>query len=499
VLSTPSGAGGLPGKIPFGGRVLLLGCGSVSRCLQPLLLRHLDVPGDRITVMDFDDLRARIPATLEAGAAYVRERITPDSMDGLLSARLGAGDLLIDLAWNIDCGEIVQWCHDHGVLYVNTSVELWDPYTEAPDQPPPERTLYVRHMALRRRVRGWAERGPTAVVEHGANPGLVSHWTKRALADLGAAIAHEGVDLDPARRARLEDALAAEAWNRVAMETGTKVIHISERDTQVGSRPKAVGEFVNTWSIEGFFEEGVAPAELGWGTHERTLPPLAWEHTDDGPRNQICLARPGIDTYVRSWVPKGGQIIGMVVRHGEAFTISDHLTVWDGDGRPVYRPTVHYAYQPADAAIVSLHELRMGGYRMQERQRIMDEEITSGDDELGVLLLGHDLTGWWTGSQLSIGETRELVPGQNATTLQVAASVLGALAWMVANPDRGVCVPDDLDHHDVLRWADPYLGPCPSIPTDWTPLANRVDLYERFNGRPRPAAEDVWQFATFSL
>ena len=489
------------GKIPFGGRVLVLGCGSVSRCLQPLLLRHLDVAPSSITVMDFEDLRDRIPETLAAGAAYAQERITPESMDPLLSAHLGAGDLLIDLAWNIDCGEIVQWCHDHGVLYVNTSVELWDPYTEAPDQPPPERTLYVRHMALRQRARRWSRPGPTAVVEHGANPGLVSHWTKRALGDLSAAIlAGKGhAPLEDDRRGRLEAALAAEAWNRVAMETGTKVIHISERDTQVGSVPKQVGEFVNTWSIEGFFEEGVAPAEMGWGTHERTLPPLGWEHEGDGPRNQICLAQPGIDTYVRSWVPKGGQIIGMVVRHGEAFTISDHLTVWDDDGRAVYRPTVHYAYQPADAAIVSLHELRMTGYRMQERQRIMDDEITSGDDELGVLLMGHDLTGWWTGSQLSIEETRQLVPGQNATTLQVAASVLGAVAWMVANPERGVCVPDDLDHREVLRWADPYLGPCPSIPTDWTPLSNRVDLYERFNRRPRPADGDTWQFATFCL
>ncbi len=486
-----------PPKIAFAGRVLLLGCGSVSRCLQPLLLRHLDVPGDRITILDFEDLRHRIPATLEARVGYVCDRITPESMDRLLGAHLDAGDLLIDLAWNIDCGEIVQWCHDHGVLYVNTSVELWDPYTEAPDQPPPERTLYVRHMALRRRLQSWSSPGPTAVVEHGANPGLVSHWTKRALADLATTILTEVAELDPARRGRLEAALADEAWNRIAMETGTKVIHISERDTQVASLPKEVGEFVNTWSIEGFFEEGVAPAEMGWGTHERRLPALAFEHQDDGPRNQICLARPGIDTYVRSWVPKGGPILGMVVRHGEAFTISDALTVWDDDGHALYRPTVHYAYQPADAAVASLHELRMTGYQLQERQRIMDAEIISGDDELGVLLLGHDLSGWWTGSQLSIEETRDLVPGQNATTLQVAASVLGAVAWMVANPNRGVLVPDQLDHREVLHWADPYLGPCPSARTDWTPLTNRVDLYDRFNGRPRPSDDDVWQFDTF--
>jgi homospermidine synthase len=185
----------------------------------------------------------------------------------------------------------------------------------------------------------------------------------------------------------------------------------------------------------------------------------------------------------------------MVIRHGEAFTISDHLTIWDGD-RPRYRPTVHYAYLPTDAAMASLHECRMTGYRLQDRQRIMADDIVSGADELGVLLLGHDLGGWWTGSQLDIKEARELVPHQNATTLQVAASVLGAIAWMLRNPDRGFCVPDDLDHAEVLEVAGPYLGPCPSMPTSWTPLAQRGYPFEQVNGT-RPADDDVWQFTSF--
>jgi len=63
---------------------------------------------------------------------------------------------------------------------------------------------------------------------------------------------------------------------------------------------------------------------MGWGTHEKELPEAAYEHTD-GPKNQICLARMGINTWVTSWVPNY-RIRGMVVRHGEAFTISDRLT-----------------------------------------------------------------------------------------------------------------------------------------------------------------------------
>lgn len=480
-------------KIPFSGRILLLGCGSVSRCLQPLLLKHMDMDFSKFTIMDFTDQRDLIPETLAAGVNYVQEQVTPENMAELFGRYLSAGDLLIDLAWNIDCGDIIQWCHDNDVLYINTSVELWDPYNM--ELPPVERTLYVRHMDLRKRVSKWTKPGATAVVEHGANPGLVSHWTKVALEDIAKTMLAKGVS--PEKHPALEKALADLNYPQLAMIEGVKVIHISERDTQISNQPKQVDEFVNTWSIEGFREEGIAPAEMGWGTHERRLPNGAQKHTH-GPGNQICLSQPGMNTFVRSWVPKGGEVVGMVVRHGEAFTVSDYLTVWDDD-EPIYRPTVHYAYQPADAAIVSLHELRQRNFEIQPKQRIMNDDIIDGDDELGVLLLGHDLNGWWTGSQLSIHETRQLVTGQNATTLQVAASVLGAVSWMIKNPQQGLNVPDNLPHKDVLEMANPYLGPCPSIQTDWTPLKNRFDPFIGFNGKPRLSDEDMWQFETFLL
>lgn len=480
--------------VKFTGKVLMLGCGYVGRCTLPLLLKHLNVAPERVTVLDFVDARPAIADSIRKGVKFVQTRVTPENLHSTLAAYAGPGDLIVDLAWNIGCTDLLSWCHDNGVMYLNTSVELWDPYLDAENQHPTDRTLYVRHMAIRDLQASWMDRhGPTAVLEHGANPGLVSHFTKRALTGIANKILAEKPQ--DSRRAGLETALADKDFPRLAMLTGTKVIHISERDTQVTNRPKEVGEFVNTWSIEGFREEGIAPAEMGWGTHERRLPADAHVQAF-GPGNQICLARMGIDTWVRSWVPSG-EIRGMVVRHGEAFTISDHLTVWEGR-KPVYRPTVHYAYCPTDAAINSLQELKMRNLELQENQRIMTDEIVSGRDELGVLLMGHDFNAWWAGSLLDIHESRELAPGQNATTLQVAASIVGAVEWMVRNPKQGVCVPDDLPHEEILEAAAPYLGPCLSEAVDWTPLKHRVDLFSRF-GTPAPAADDVWQFDTFRV
>jgi homospermidine synthase len=481
--------------LTFHRRILFVGFGAVARCTLPILLRHIDVDPTRISIMEFDPDESALRPWIERGVTFVNNRVTPENLHSLLPQYLSAGDLLIDLAWNIDCVEIVQWCHDHGVLYVNTSVELWDPYAGSANKPPTERTLYWRHMNVRRMAASWTTPGPTAVLEHGANPGLISHFTKQALLDIAERAVAEQKFTGSAKE-MIEHHAAAGEFNHLARLLGVKVIHCSERDTQITDRPKDVNEFVNTWSVEGFREEGTTTAEMGWGTHEKELPPLAFEHAS-GPRSQICLARMGINTFVVSWVPPDHHIVGMVVRHGEAFTITEKLTVWE-NGRALYRPTVHYAYCPCDCAIASLYELRGRDYSLQPRIRIMTDEIRSGADILGALVMGHPYQSWWCGSDLDIEECRRLVPHQNATTMQVAISVVAACAWMLENPTRGVCVPDDLPHDYVLRISKPYLGRFVSVASDWNPLKHYSNVFEGFN-RPHLDLSDPWQFKNFLI
>jgi homospermidine synthase len=130
--------------VKFDGRVLIIGYGAVSRCTLPILVKHLKMPCEHITVMDFEDKAREMAPWVKKGIRWVCKRITRANMPAVLAKYLKAGDLLIDLAWNIDCCEILQWCHDRGVLYVNTSTEEWDPYAGAHVKPPQERTLYSR-------------------------------------------------------------------------------------------------------------------------------------------------------------------------------------------------------------------------------------------------------------------------------------------------------------------------------------------------------------------
>ncbi len=476
---------------PFPNKILFLGFGAVAECTLPIFFRHIDCSPKNITILDFEDRAPRLREWTAKGATVVRDRVTPDNLGALLGRYVGRGDLIVDLAWNIDAGDILQWCHDHGVLYINTSTEVWDPYAYGA-VPPTERTLYWRHMKLRERTGRWKEPGPTAILEHGANPGLISHFTKQGLIDIATAALSEGKAKGRAAQV-IRQHLDSKSFNLLAQALGVRVIHCSERDTQLTSLPKAVNEFVNTWSIEGFREEGTTTAEMGWGTHENWVPPFAFQHTT-GPRNQICLARMGMNTWVRSWVPSG-PILGMVIRHGEAFSISHRLTVEEG-GAPVYRPTVHYAYCPCDSAIASLTELRGNNYRLQPKLRIATDEITTGSDALGALLMGHPFTSWWIGSDLSIEESRRLLPHQNATTMQVAISVVAAVSWMIGNPQRGLLLPEDLPHDYILEVARPYLGDFISTRSDWTPLKDLPRPFEGYND-PDFDMSDPWQFRNF--
>ncbi|HZZ20738.1 MAG TPA: saccharopine dehydrogenase C-terminal domain-containing protein [Opitutaceae bacterium] len=479
--------------IEFSKKIVFVGYGAVAECTLPILFKHIKVAPKNVTVIDFEAKEEKLAQWTKKGVNYFRERVTEENMHSLLGKHLSEGDILIDLAWNIDACEILQWCHDKGIRYINTSVEVWDPYAGGKKHPT-ERTLYWRHMNLRRMTAKWKEKGPTAVIEHGANPGLISHFVKQGLIDIAkAAVSEKKLK---GKKAELVTGLASEGkFNHLARALGVKVIHCSERDTQITDVPKQIDEFVNTWSIEGFREEGTTTAELGWGTHEKELPKYAFQHKE-GPKNQICIARMGMNTWVRSWVPNY-TINGMVVRHGEAFTISDKLTVWEGK-KAVYRPTMHYAYCPCDEAIVSLNELRGYNYKLQPKLRIMNDEITKGADILGALIMGHPFNSWWCGSDLTIEESRRLVPHQNATTMQVAISVVAATMWMIENPQEGVKVPDELPHTYVLGVSKPYLGKFISTRSDWTPMKDYENAFSGFN-KPDFDKKDPWQFKNFLI
>ncbi len=455
------------------GPIVMIGFGSIGRGTLPLIERHFEYDPHRVTVVD----PAQTDRTFLAqrGIGHVQTAITPDNYREVLGALFERGrGFCVNLSVDTSSLDIMKFCREMGVPYIDTVVEPWAGYYfETTDNA--QRTNY----ALREMVRAEKRANPggtTAVSCCGANPGMVSWFVKEALLvlarDLGDPVA------PPETR---------EGWARLMQSLGVKGVHIAERDTQKSVTHKPIGTFVNTWSVEGFVAEGFQPAELGWGTHETWFPENGHRH-ETGCQAGIWIERPGAITRVHSWCPTPGPQYGFLVTHNEAISISDYFTLGEG-AAPSYRPTCHYAYHPCDDAVLSLHET-FGSGTIQADQKILDEnEIVDGIDELGVLLYGHAKNALWFGSRLSIQETRALAPFQNATGLQVSSAVLAGMVWALENPEAGIVETDEMDHARCLEVQRPYLGPVEAHYTDWTPLTNRWSQF----------AEDIdesdpWQF-----
>lgn len=468
------------------GPLVMIGFGSIGRGTLPLIERHFSFDKSRLTVIDPRDTNRKLLD--ERGIAFVQEAVTQDNFKELLIPLLTAGEgqgFCVNLSVDTGSVDLMRLCRELGVLYVDTVIEPWLGFYFDEKADNASRTNYALRETLLKEKRK-RPGGTTAVSTCGANPGMVSWLVKQALVNLAGDLGLDAND-PPAPGDR-------EGWAKLMCDAGVKGIHIAERDTQRAKKPKPLDTFWNTWSVEGFIAEGLQPAELGWGTHEKWMPKNARGHKK-GCGAGIYLDQPGATTRVRSWCPTPGPQYGFLVTHNEAISIADFFTLHGKKGggkkgKVHYRPTCNYAYHPCNDAVLSLHEMFGAAGKPQATQHVLEEkELLDGVDELGVLLYGHDRNAYWYGSQLSLAEARKLAPYQNATGLQVSSAVLAGMVWALENPQAGIVEADEMDYRRCLEIQSPYLGPVNGYYTDWTPLENRPGMFPESID-----AKDPWQF-----
>src|SRR6202046_4953831 len=213
----------------FGGRLVMLGFGSIGQGVLPLILRHIEMPRERVQIITADERGSAVAA--EYGIAHSVMPVTRENYRAVLGSLLERGDFLLNLSVDVASVALVALSRELGALYLDTCVEPWaGGYTD------PSLTLSQRtNYALRESALALASgSGPTAVLTHGANPGLVSHFVKQAL-------------LNIARDTAVDTAVSQDrhGWAALAQGLGVKVIHIAERDTQTATFAKEPGEFVN--------------------------------------------------------------------------------------------------------------------------------------------------------------------------------------------------------------------------------------------------------------
>ncbi|ENS55650.1 homospermidine synthase [Brucella melitensis] len=462
------------------GPIIMIGFGSIGRGTLPLIERHFKFDRSQMVVIDPSEKNRKILD--EKNIRFIKQAITRDNYKDVLGPLLKGvkgQPFVVNLSVDTSSLDLMRFVRECGALYIDTVVEPWLGFYFDAQADNAARTNY----ALRETVRSEKRKnpgGPTAVSCCGANPGMVSWFVKKALVDLAAELKLDFTEPAPQDR---------HGWAKLMKKAGVKGIHIAERDTQRARKPKPFNTFWNTWSVEGFIAEGLQPAELGWGSHEKWKPKNARKQKK-GNKAAIFLEQPGGNTRIRTWCPTLGAQYGLLVTHNEAISIADFFTLRDKKGKLDFRLTCHYAYHPCNDAIVSLDEMFDAGGKAQPVQHVLEEnEILDGADELGVLLYGHARNAYWYGSQLTVQEARKLAPYQNATGLQVSSAVLAGMVWALENPQSGIVETDEMDYRRCLEVQMQYLGPVKGYYTDWTPLEGRDGLFEEDVDR-----KDPWQF-----
>ncbi len=444
-------------KITFAGPIVLIGFGSIGSAMLPLLRKHIDhTYHSPITIICPDRTNIKVANTYSA--QFIEKGITSTNYRQILSTLIGPEKprgIVIQVANEVSSKSLLEYCALNNAHYIDTVVEPWPGLYTNLDLPKAERSNYFLRedlKSLKEGLRG----GPTSISCCGANPGMVSWLVKRALLNLANDLGHN----TKIPQSKTE-------WALLMRDLGVKGVQIAERDSQRPKVAKKPNEFINTWSVSGFIAEGLQPAELGWGTHEKQLPHDGHMH-EHGSKAAIYLDRAGMNVKVRTWTPTHKEHSAYLITHNESISIAEYYTIANDQNEVVYRPTCYYAYHPTDSTVTSIEEMLSSTDKFAQAHRLLTiDDTIDGADELGVLLYGHQRGAYWYGSTLSVSETRKIAPHQNPTGLQVSSAILAGLFYMVDNPNCGLLETDEIDHDYCLSIQAPYLGCLKGYYSDW--------------------------------
>lgn len=446
----------------FNNKIVLVGCGGVGTALIPLLFKFIKFNPVNLTVIDMDSNRFNnLTKFINLGIKTYHVKLTKDNIKSILIDELGLGqdDLLIDASYEISTNYMFQLCSDHGISYTNSAIEVWK---EEPTYKPIDYTFYSRIKSIEDLDKKIPIKKNNFIISLGCNPGNVNIWTLYALD-------------------RINKKTANHEWKshaELAEKLGLRVVHVSERDTQITSNPRKPGEYLNSWSSDAvsWYDEAFSNLEISWGTHEKTIPNKA--NLELSNEYQYVIDGVGCESWAYSYTPIGKNLSGMLIRHEECYTICRKLTLKDSSNKIIYKPSSYYVYRTSDSAIASTQEVvdLLGEY--QENTRLMTSDITEGRDELGCTLFFASGDIYWVGSLLDINEARLIYDNQfndivNATILQVVAGYIGSIFYLIESMEkkvyRGFMTPEDIPVNKFIQWTKPLLGPFGVIKVkDWT-------------------------------
>ena len=94
--------------VEFPGRIVMVGFGSIGQGTLPLLLRHIDLKPEQISIVTGDENGRGVAA--EYGVAFHATPLTPANYRSLLEPRLDRGDFLVNCSNDVSSVALIELC-----------------------------------------------------------------------------------------------------------------------------------------------------------------------------------------------------------------------------------------------------------------------------------------------------------------------------------------------------------------------------------------------------
>ena len=464
--------------IKYDGSIVQFGFGAVGKSFFENVSKEIKYNENKYFVIE--RYAEEFDAYINLGgmaSGFISCEITKDNFNMIFEKYLSSGDILIDFADTVSSTDLCDWCAERNIMYINTGNADW------PEKWPNiyEQNKLLNDLKEKHQKNETTNRHPI-VLQHGNNPGLVSHFVKAGIEFI--------VNTQHKRDRKLKTQIKENKFSEAAQALGIKMIHVNDIDLQQLKPPtdnesEATNNILyNTWCIDTFLFELLTEATFSIGTHEN------YEFNDeckqiDRDRGFVELKTLSADKTARTYYP-GGVFEGFLVTHEETATIAKSLEVRQ-NGKTIYRPTVMFIYKPCASAANYLKEAKVNnypnpdpdkpqdcenekgntiirGYKYPQDARIAyGDKISSGTEFVGVLLIGDIFQPVWIGNRVELPylyRDKKTTYWQTPTITPVAISALAAICWMINNKDtKGIFFPEDIiDYKYILKLAEKHIS-----------------------------------------
>ncbi len=458
--------------IEFDKKIVQLGFGAVGKSFFEKVSKEIKFDINKYFVISRDKLEYSFFIELGGNINnFIVADINRNNFKKVFSNYIDEGDFLIDFADGVGTRDFVEWCANKNVMYLNTGETDWEDNWYSIFEENLKKNELRNNLKQNSKVNKYP-----IVLQHGNNPGLVSHFVKAGLEYV--------VKKQFKKNEYLNKLLKENKFNELAKELKLKEIHVNDKDYQKVKDIFDENKLYSTWSVDSFFFEMLSEATANIGTDEKYYNEENCKRIDlkNGFLEFKDLA---INKVGKTYYPKG-KFEAYLVPHEETITIAKNLEVKKGE-EIIYRPTVVFLYSPCEYAIQYLKNAKVNsdyisdfhtmqdiksfdnnpvirGFKYPERAEIIyKEKIKYGTEYVGVLLLGSKFEPVWVGNRIKknfLYKDKRASFWQTPTITPVAMSALAASCWMIKNKDKGgIYFPDDIkEYNEIIHFAEKYIS-----------------------------------------